>query len=278
LLRSFVAVAEARSFTVAARQLELSQPTVTQHVSRLERQVGRRLLARDTHTVTTTTDGDAILPFAHRALQANARISQYLSSACLRGRIRFGASEDFVFSALSDVLAEFVSSRSAIDLELTVDLSERLYEQYDAGQLDLILAKRREGDKRGRVAWTDHLRWIGRPNISLDPAAPVPLVVYPPPSRTRQLALTALEDAGLGWRIACTSGSLSGLGAAAKAGLGIIAHAGQLLPPGLAFIDISNQLPALADIEFVVLGPDKTNRAANALADVLLERLNQMQI
>jgi hypothetical protein len=46
----------------------------------------------------------------------------------------------------------------------------------------------------------------------------------------------------------------------------------------LAFIDISNQLPGLAEIEFVVLGPCKTNRAANALADILLERLNQMRI
>ncbi|HEY1857016.1 LysR substrate-binding domain-containing protein [Acidocella sp.] len=278
LLRSFVAVAEAQSFTVAARQLGLSQSTVSQHVSRLEKQVGRLLLARDTHAVTTTTDGDVVLPFARRALQANARISQQLSSANLRGRIRFGASEDFVFSALGDVLAEFVAGHSAIDLELTVALSEQLYEKYDSGQLDLILAKRREGDKRGRIAWADRLRWIGRPDISLDPAAPVPLVVFPPPSKTRELALAALEDAGRSWRIACTSGSLSGLRAAAMAGLGVIPHAGQLVPPGLSFVDTSNLLPRLAEIEFIVMGPSKTNKAANALADVLLESLSQMRV
>jgi hypothetical protein len=47
-----------------------------------------------------------------------------------------------VFSALRDVLAEFVASHSAIDLELTAGLSKLLYERYDAGQLDLILTKR----------------------------------------------------------------------------------------------------------------------------------------
>jgi DNA-binding transcriptional LysR family regulator len=121
------------------------------------------------------------------------------------------------------------------------------------------------------------LRWIGRPNIFFDPAAPVPLVVYPPPSMTRELALAALEEAGRSWRIACTSGSLSGLRAAAMAGLGVIPHAGQLVPPGLSVVDGANLLPRLAEIEFVVRGPSKTNRAANALADVLLASLGQMR-
>jgi DNA-binding transcriptional LysR family regulator len=183
-----------------------------------------------------------------------------------------------VFSALGDALAEFLAGHNAVDLELTVELSELLYEKYDAGQLDLILAKRREGDQRGRIAWADHLQWIGRPNVFLDPAAPVPLIVYPPPSRTRELALAALEDAGRSWRIACTSGSLSGLRAAAMAGLGVIPHAGRLVPPGLSFVDASNLLPRLAEIEFVVRGPSKTNRAANALADVLLASLSQMRM
>ncbi len=138
LLRSFVAVAEAGGFSAAAKQLGLSQSTISQHMAKLEAQTGRKLLARDTHNVTTTPDGDAVLPFAKRALEANARIRQYFQGGALRGRIRFGASEDFVFSAPPDMLAEFTARHAEVDLELTVGLSEVLYERFDAGQLDLI--------------------------------------------------------------------------------------------------------------------------------------------
>lgn len=270
LLRSFVAVAEARSFTLAARRLGLSQSTVSQHVSRLERQTGRQLLARDTHAVAPTPDGDAVLPFARRALEANARIGGYFAGSDLRGHVRFGASEDFVFSALPEVLAEFTERHSAVDLKLTVGLSGLLYEKYDAGELDLIIAKRREGDERGRVAWAEELAWIGRPGIRPDPEAPLPLVLFPPPSITRARALAALDEARRSWRVACTSGSLSGLRAAAMAGLGVAAHSARLVPPGLAPLALSAQLPRLGAIEFVLIGPGRRENSAIALAEAVL--------
>src|SRR5271154_4443701 len=120
LLRSFIAVAEIKSFTLAARQIGLSQSTVSQHITRLEQQIGRNLLARDTHSVTPTPDGDALLPFARRAIEANERIDGYFKGSDLRGVIRFGAAEEFVYTALPDILAEFINTRHEIDLELTV--------------------------------------------------------------------------------------------------------------------------------------------------------------
>lgn len=270
LLRSFVAVVEAGGFSAAARQLGVGQSTISQHMARLEAQTGRKLLARDTHSVTTTPDGDAILPFAKRALEANARIRQYFQGGALRGRIRFGASEDFVFSALPDMLAEFTARNAEVDLELTVGLSEVLYERFDAGQLDLILAKRREGDARGRRAWVDDLRWVGRKGMVLDPEAPVPLVIYPPPSMTRKRAIAVLDGNRMPWRVACTSGSLSGLRAAAMAGLGVVPLVAQLIPPGLAELQPCG-LPTLGPVEFVLLGGTYGGRdAITALGNVLL--------
>src|SRR3974377_1920259 len=60
------------------------------------------------------------------------------------------------------------------------------------------------------------------PGPRTDPAQPLPLILYTPPSITRAMALEALERHGRAWRIVCTSGSLSGLRAAALAELGII--------------------------------------------------------
>lgn len=277
LLRSFVAVVEAGGFSAAARQLGLSQSTISQHLGKLEAQAGRKLLARDTHSVATTPDGDAILPFARRALEANIRIRQYFTAGGLRGRIRFGASEDFVFSALPDMLAEFTARNAAVDLELTVGLSEALYERFDAGQLDLILAKRREGDARGRRAWVDDLRWVGRAGMVPDPEAPLPLVIYPPPSMTRQRALAVLDAVGRRWRVACTSGSLSGLRAAAMAGLGVVPLAAQLIPPGLVELAPEAGLPTLGPVEFVAVGGLHGRDAVSALAEVLLASTGRLR-
>src|SRR5690349_5300700 len=73
LLTSFLAVAEARSFTSAGRKLHLQQSTVSQHVKRLEDTVGRRLFVRDTHSVKLTQDGAAMLEFAKRVLEIEHR-------------------------------------------------------------------------------------------------------------------------------------------------------------------------------------------------------------
>ncbi|MDQ0471543.1 LysR substrate-binding domain-containing protein [Labrys wisconsinensis] len=274
LLQSFVAVSETRSFTAAARRLGLQQSAVSQHIARLEQRVGRRLFARDTHSVTLTPDGDAVLPFVRQALEAGLRIERYLEGSDLRGRIRFGASEDFVSTALPEILADFTARHSAVDLELTVGLSGNLYEAYDAGELDLVFAKRREGDRRGETAWEEAIGWIGRPGFEVAAAEPLPLLLYPPPSITRAVAIEALERAGRRWRIACTSASLSGLRAAALAGLGVTPHSVRLIPPGLA--EVSGDLPALGRIQFVVLGADAHGKAVKALAATLLANADRI--
>jgi len=85
---------------------------------------------------------------------------------------------------------------ASVDLELTVGLSGLLYERFDAGELDVIFVKRRGGDTRGKLAWREQLVWIGRPGMRPDPQLPLPLVLYPPPSISRALALEALERSG----------------------------------------------------------------------------------
>lgn len=274
LLQSFVAVSETRSFTAAAQRLGLQQSAVSQHIARLEQRIGRRLFARDTHSVALTPDGDAVLPFVRQVLEAGLRIERYLEGSDLRGRIRFGASEDFVATALPEILADFTARHSAVDLELTVGLSGNLYEAYDAGELDLVFAKRREGDRRGETVWEEEVSWVGRPGFEAAAADPLPLVLYPPPSITRMIAIEALERAGRRWRIACTSASLSGLRAAALAGLGVTPHSVRLIPPGLA--EVTGDLPALGRIAFVVLGADAHGKAVKALAATLLANADRI--
>lgn len=272
-LRTFLAVAQTLSFTQAARRLSLRQSTVSQHVRRLEAATGRALFTRDTHSVELTEDGEAMLGFARSILEAHERASAFFTGTRLRGRLRFGASEDFVLTRLPETLETFRHEHPEVDLELTVELSGTLHEQLADGALDLVLAKRRPNDRHGEMVWRDELAWIGAPGLRLDPDRPVPLILFPPPGITRARALDVLERQGRAWRIACTSGSLNGLVAAARAGLGVMAHARGLIPPGLVRLR-GGGLPELGAVDFVLLqGRHRgtgTQEAAQALASAIL--------
>ncbi|MFJ4682297.1 LysR substrate-binding domain-containing protein [Streptomyces sp. NPDC088789] len=272
-LRTFLAVAQTLSFTQAARRLGLRQSTVSQQVRRLEAAAGRTLFSRDTHSVELTEDGEAMLGFARRILEVHDQATAFFTGTRVRGRLRFGASEDFVLTRLPEILEGFRHDHPEVDLELTVELSGTLHETLAAGKLDLILAKRRRGATQGELVWHDRLVWIGAERLRLDPERPVPLIVYPPPGITRALALEALERQGREWRIACTSGSLNGLIAAARAGLGVMAHSRGFVPPGLARVPDRAGLPELGPVDFVVVHgrrPTPAQGAADALAAAIL--------
>ncbi|MFF9512009.1 LysR substrate-binding domain-containing protein [Streptomyces sp. NPDC014724] len=272
-LRTFLAVAQTLSFTQAARRLGVRQSTVSQHVRRLEDAAGRQLFTRDTHRVDLTPDGEAMLGFARTILEAHERAAAFFTGTRLRGRLRFGASEDFVLTRLPEILESFRRDHPDVELELTVELSGTLHQRLAAGRLDLVLAKRRTGDTHGELVRHDALTWIGAPRLRIDPDRPVPLVLFPPPGITRARALEVLEEHGRPWRIACTSTSLSGLIAAARAGLGVMAHSRGLIPPGLAPVPARAGLPDLGDVDFVLLHGrrrDGAQEAADALAAAIL--------
>ncbi|MEV4058154.1 LysR substrate-binding domain-containing protein [Amycolatopsis sp. NPDC049688] len=272
LCRSFLAVAETRSFTAAARRLGVGQPTVSQHVRRLERDAGGLLFARDTHTVELTARGQAMLGFAQTIVDTEERAERHFRGAELRGRVRFGVSEDFALGELPEILHRLRRSHPLVDVELTVELSDVLAQRLRAGRLDLVLGKRRPGAHHGRLLWREPLVWIGSAATVLEPGQPVPLVQYPMPSITRQLAVECLERAGLEWRAACQTSSLTGLRAAAAAGLGVTLHARSLVPADLTELD---GLPEPGDIEFVLLARESVEGPAAALAEFIVERVGR---
>ncbi len=277
LYLAFATIAETSSFTAAAEKLGLRQSTISQQIKRLEDAIKRPLFARDTHSVTLTSDGEALLDYARGILDLNRRVERHFSDIDIRGRLRVGISEDFAASRLPQVLRDFVADHSGIDLELTVDISGPLYERLDSGALDVVFAKRLRGERRGQIAWSDELVWAARPDIGIDAAAPVPLVVFGAPSVTRTQAIEALEKAGRSWLVSCTSGSLFGLQAAAFAGLGVMPFARSLLPEGLAPLSARAGLPPLGRVEFVAIAARRHDRAATALVERLVASADQLR-
>lgn len=272
-LKSFLALAETRNFTRAAERLGISQPTVSQHVRKLEQAAGRVLVTRDTREVRLTDNGGAMTGFARTILAANDVATRYFSGAAMRGRLRFGTADDLAITGLPRILREFRQLYPQINLELTVSQSDQLHRRLKAGALDLVFVKWVSGAQEGEVVKQDTFAWVGLEQTVLEPGAPVPVIAYPAPSMSRKLALEALENAGRTWRVTCTTKQISGVLAALRAGIGIAVMPTSLVPEDLKIITKRYDLPPVGDVDFTLIrNPLANTEVVDALTRAIMGR------
>ena len=253
LLRTFLAVANGLSFTRAAQQLGLSQPTVSQHVRRLEEACKRQLLRRDTRSVSLTDNGQAMAGFARTILAANDEAVSYFTGSAMSGRLRFGAADELALSELPTILREFRQLYPRINLELTVTQSGTLYRRLTANHLDLIFINQEADLGRGTLVRRDRLVWVGIDRLELDPAQPVPVITYHAPSLSRSAAIESLERSHRTWRITCNTREINGVLAATRAGIGVCVLAQSRVPGDLRILSGRFDLPALPDVEMALV-------------------------
>ncbi len=258
-LRSFVAVAETGSFTAAAGQLHISQPTVSQHVRRLEKAARGVLLNRDARAVRLTDNGDAMLRFAREILTALDAAAAYFDRSAMRGRLRFGVADDLATTELPAILREFRRRHPGLNLSLTVGQSDVLARRLRAGHLDLAYVKQEPGLPDGRFVRRTRYVWVAHRALTLPPAATVPLIAYPAPSLSRSSALRALEQNGRTWQISCSVRDLDGALAATRAGIGIAVLPLGTVPTDLADVGAALDLPVLGEVDFALLANPRSD-------------------
>src|ERR1700742_115414 len=154
LLATFLAVEQTGSFTRAAARLGLQQPTVSQHIRRLESQVGRTLVQRDTHSVSLTADGTAMVGFARNILAESNRAAAYFSGDRPHGRLRIGIADDLALTRLPQILRDFRRDYPLVDFDLRVDQSGLLHQRLESDRLRLFL-----GQPTPWGAGSPHTQW-----------------------------------------------------------------------------------------------------------------------
>ncbi|MEZ5670752.1 MAG: LysR substrate-binding domain-containing protein, partial [Alphaproteobacteria bacterium] len=151
-----------------------------------------------------------------------------------------------------------------------------LMDRFNAGDLDLALVKRQPADRRlGTRVWREPLVWAGRDHGAAGPGeGPLALAVSPRPCVYRKRATDALDEAGRPWRIAYTCGSLAGVLAAVRAGLGVTVLPKEMVPPDLAMLEGADSgLPDLAETEIALLVATGIGPAAERLRDAIVRAL-----
>ncbi|MFI2234680.1 LysR family transcriptional regulator [Streptomyces chrestomyceticus] len=140
-LRYFVAVADTRHFTRAAEREHVAQPSLSQQIKALERELGADLFHRARGHITLTDAGRTLLPLARRILAdtETARREVQEVAQLRRGRLRLGAPPSLCASLVPDVLSVFHAAYPGVELVVHEDGSQDLVRVLAAGELDLAL-------------------------------------------------------------------------------------------------------------------------------------------
>ena len=139
-LRYFVAVAETGSFTRAAEREDVTQPTLSEQILRLESKqhgVGRRLFDRLGRKVVLTDAGNELLGHAQGILAAVKEAERAVRDSAEGGSLRVGAIPTVAPFLLPGTVTRFRKDHPTVQLQLKEDLTERLLADLLAGELDV---------------------------------------------------------------------------------------------------------------------------------------------
>lgn len=134
---AFVAVLEHKSFSKAARQLNLSPPRVSEMVRLLEERLGVRLVERTTRSVAPTLAGERLLARLKPALDdyrdALEVVADFRDKPA--GQLRLTVAPPAIDAAMMGVIARFLAAYPEIGLEITADsgLTDIVAGRFDAG-------------------------------------------------------------------------------------------------------------------------------------------------
>jgi DNA-binding transcriptional LysR family regulator len=129
----FAKVVEAKSFSEAARRLDLPVSTVSRRVSELENQLGVRLLKRSTRSLRLTDIGVQILEHAQRGVEVSESVDNAVSyqRESVSGRLRLAAPPSISDSLLAPLVGAFQASYPNVRIDVFV--TDRIVDQFVEG-------------------------------------------------------------------------------------------------------------------------------------------------
>jgi LysR family transcriptional regulator, transcriptional activator of the cysJI operon len=141
-LNIFLAAATTLNFTAAARQLHMSQPSVSQHIRELEHTFGMALFLREGRHVALTDAGRTLAPLAQQLVTASLRIEETMQSlqAEVYGHLKVGCSTSSGKYVLPFLLADFMRRHRKVEATCHVAPRHVTLEMLCQGEVQLALA------------------------------------------------------------------------------------------------------------------------------------------
>jgi DNA-binding transcriptional LysR family regulator len=234
-LRVFRAVARHCNFRMAAEELLLTQPAVSQQVKALETELGTALFTRGAGRVALTAAGELLLPYAEQlaALAQQAQAAVQSTAGTHAGRLALGASQTIGQYLLPRLIAGFAAEYPAVVLEVETGNTQQVVEALIAGrvQLGLIEGPAMRAEVHSETFAEDHLVLVAAAthpwadeHLEVAALREATLLLREQGSGSRRIAERALEATGLHMRdlqLGMTFDSTEALLSAVEAGLGL---------------------------------------------------------
>jgi DNA-binding transcriptional LysR family regulator len=281
VLRSFVAIAEERSFTRAAARVGRTQAAISLQMQRLEGILGKVVIVRGKgSSVELNQDGVNLLARARELLSLNDEIMRSMQASPVHGTIRLGIAVELSARFLPRILDRFTHAAPGVEVQVEAAASCILTTKLKGAELDLAILRDGLQPRQwsGSEVWRNQINWITSEAHEQHLRDPVPLSTSPAdcPWRPAELAecpwrsmiVQALEQAGRAFSIVATSGTTQAQMAAAQAGLAVTSTlADDPLPPGLRIVRLDEGLPSLPISRyFMFKGRDPRQPATDMLA------------
>jgi DNA-binding transcriptional LysR family regulator len=229
-LATFVAVAQAGSFSAAATQLNTTQPAVSNRIRELENALGVLLLERTTRSCHLTAKGRRLLGYAERVFALTSELRSDISQvADISGLVRIGIPEPIALTWLPTLLMELARRAPLLDVEVEVGLSTALLPKLHTMDLDLacIAGPARLAGIVSHPVGQLELAWLASPQLQLPDTPLTPEIMsgqnfllhvgsrhWPPIEKW-------FRDAGCSPKRVLRCNSIPALTALAAAGLGL---------------------------------------------------------
>jgi len=276
LLRTFVLVAERRSFTEAADMVGRTQSAVSMQIKRLEETLGQKVLNRGKGgDVELTPHGDILLTHARQILTLNDEVMALFRAPALAGTVRLGTPDDYAFGYLPPILKRFSDTHPAVQVDVLCAPSNELIKRLKEDDLDLTLTSEGHEPRHWPTVqlWRGPLVWVTSSRYAPHRLDPLPLALAQAGTNAShncdwaRAAMTALDHAGRRYRLAYSSGSQVGTHAPVLAGLAVTVSTLSWLPDGLRPMRADEGLPPLPEFGILLLkGRHPRQPMTNALA------------
>ena len=140
-IATFLQLCETKSYTKTAKLLDITQPSVTQHIKYLQRRYQCKLFSYEGKTLRLTPEGEYLRRQAEAMTKMSAKIVADLQRmGDAKKSLRFGYPEEFGEAAAAKAVAQLLKEENAPEISLFVKKTDELLVMLENGQLDFMLA------------------------------------------------------------------------------------------------------------------------------------------
>lgn len=268
VLRTFVAIAETGSFTLAANAVFRTPSAVSMQIKKLEEILGVPVFLRDARSVSLTQDGEMLMGYARRMLAINREAVSKFIVPDISGVVRLGSPDDYGERVLPYVLRRFAKTHPSIAVDVTIDMSSNLRRRMAERQLDITLfTVCRNIPQDAEVLLTEPIVWGGARGGCAHLRDPLPVSLWEEGCVWRADALDALGREGRNYRIAYMSAHTAGQRAAILADLAVAPLPKSFIGDEIVALGPAEGLPVLANYNLAMIVAHDTSAPVQAAAD-----------